>query len=62
MEKTALKILQRKKNVKTVINDTDKNVGPACADKINVVNESNRQLHEQRVYKSDPEKAFYHSE
>ena len=32
-EKPALKSLQRNKNIAVVINDTDKNVGPVCADK-----------------------------
>jgi len=36
--------------VSVVINDTDKNVGPACADKEDVIKESRRQLHEKRVY------------
>ena len=49
-EKTALKVLQQNKNVSVVINDTDKNVGPACADKEDVIKESRRQLHEKRVY------------
>ena len=46
-EKTALKFLKQNRNVNTVINDTDKNVGPASADK----EEANqRQLTEKRVY------------
>ena len=45
-EKTALRILQRNKNVDVVINDTDKNVGPACADKEKAIIESKRQLYE----------------
>ena len=49
-EKTALRILHRNKNVDVVINDTDKNVGPACADKDDVINECTRQLYEKRVY------------
>ena len=36
-EKTALRILHRNKNVDGVINDTDKNVGPACAGKNDVL-------------------------
>ena len=36
-EKTALKVLQQNKNVSVVINDTDKNVGPALADKEDVI-------------------------
>ena len=43
-EKTALRILHRNKNVDVIINDTDKNVGPACADKDDVINECTRQL------------------
>jgi hypothetical protein len=42
--------LHRNKNVDVVFNDTDKNVGPACADKDDVINESTRQLYEKRVY------------
>ena len=49
-EKTALRILHRNKNVDVFINDTDKNVGPACADKDDVINECTRQLYEKRVY------------
>ena len=49
-EKTALRILQKNKNIDVVINDTDKNVGPACADKEDVIKESKRQLYEKRVY------------
>ena len=49
-EKTALRILHRNKNVDVIINETDKNVGPACADKDDVINESTRQLYEKRVY------------
>ena len=49
-EKTALRILHRNKNVDVIINDTDKNVGPACADKDDVINECTRQLYEKRVY------------
>ena len=41
-EKTALKFLKQNRNVNTVINDTDKNVGPACADKEDVIKESKR--------------------
>ena len=37
-EKTALRILHRNKNVDVIINDTDKKVGPACADKDDVIN------------------------
>ena len=49
-EKTALRILHRNKNSNVIIHDTDKNVGPACADKDDVINESTRQLYEKRVY------------
>ena len=31
-EKTELRILHRNKNSNVIINDIDKNVGPACAD------------------------------
>ena len=43
-EKTALRILHRNKNVNVIINDTDKNFGPAGADKDDVINECTRQL------------------
>ena len=49
--KTALKVLQQNKNVSVVINDTANNVGPACADKEDVIKESKRQFYEKRVYK-----------
>jgi len=49
-EKTAMRLLQRNKNIDLVINDTDKNVGPACADKDDVIKESRRQLYEKKVY------------
>ena len=49
-EKTALRILHRMKNVNVIINDTDKNVGPACADEDDVINECTRQLYEKRVH------------
>ena len=49
-EKTALRILHRNKNVNVMINDTDKNVGPACADKDAIINECTRQLKKKRVY------------
>ena len=49
-KKTALRILQHNKNIDVVINDTDKNVGSACADKEKVIIESKRQLYKKRVY------------
>ena len=49
-QKTALRILQRYKNTNVVINDIDKNFGPACADKDDVINGSKRQLYVKRVY------------
>ena len=49
-EKTALRKLRLNKNVNVVINDTDKNVGPACADKTEVIEECRRQLYEKKVY------------
>ena len=39
-EKMTLRILQKNKNIDVVINDTDKNVGPACADKEDVIKDS----------------------
>jgi len=47
--KTELRKLRLNKNVKVVINDTEKNVGPACANKMNVINECRRQLYEKEV-------------
>ena len=49
-EETAWKFLKQNRNVNTVIHDTDKNVGPACAGKEDVIKESKRQLTEKRVY------------
>ena len=49
-EKTALKVLQWNRNIDVVIKDTDKNVGPACTDKEDVIKESRRQLYEKKVY------------
>jgi hypothetical protein len=49
-EKTALKNLISAKNKNIVINDTDKNMGAADADKQDVVDECVRQLSEQKTY------------
>ena len=38
-ETSALRKLKVEKNKKVVINDTDKNVGPACADKEKIIQE-----------------------
>ena len=38
-EKTAWNFLKKNRNINTAINDTDKNVGPACADKEDVIND-----------------------
>ena len=43
-EPSALRKLKVEKNKKVVINDTDKNVGPACAEKEKVIQECERQL------------------
>ena len=43
-EKTALR-----QNVDVIINDKDKNVGPACADKYDVINECTSQLRKKSV-------------
>ena len=43
-EKTALRNLIRAKNKSIVINDTDKNMGAADADKTDVISECERQL------------------
>ena len=50
-EKTALRLLHRNKNVKVVVNDTDKNIGPSYADKTDVITECRRQLYDKEVYK-----------
>ena len=49
-KKQHCEFLHRNKNIDVIINDTDKNVGPTCADKDDVINESTRQLYEKRVY------------
>ena len=49
-EKTSLKKLILAKNKNIVINDTDKNMGAADADKQDVVDECVRQLSEQKTY------------
>ena len=49
-ETSALRKLKVEKNKKVVINDTDKNVGPACADKEKVIQECERQLYDIEVY------------
>ena len=49
-EKTAMRLLQHNKNIDFIINDTDKNIGPACTDKEDVIKESRRQLYEKKVY------------
>ena len=48
--KTAKRKLGLNKNVNVVVNDTGKNVGPACADKTDVIEECRRQLYEKKVY------------
>ena len=50
-EKTALRLLKRNRNKNVVINDTDKNVGPATADTTQVIEESKRQLYDKEVYR-----------
>ena len=49
-EKAALRNLHLNKNVNVIINDTDKNVGPACAEKTDVIKECRRQLYDKEVY------------
>ena len=44
--KQQMRILHRDKNVHVIINDTDKSVGPACADKDDVIIECKSQLYE----------------
>ena len=49
-EKTALRNLIKTKNEKIIINDTDKNMGAADADKSDAIFECNRQLSEGKTY------------
>ena len=49
-EKRALHKLVTEKNRVHVINDTDKNLGPANADKSDVINECKRQLYDVMTY------------
>jgi len=49
-EKAALRNLHLNKNVNVIINDTDKNVGPACAEKTDVIKECRRQLYDKEAY------------
>ena len=49
-EKRALHKLVTEKNRIHVINDTDKNLGPANADKSDVINECKRQLYDVDTY------------
>ena len=44
-----MRILQCNKNIDAVINVADKNIGPACADKEDVIKESKRQCYEKSV-------------
>ena len=48
--KTTLRIVHLNKNINVIINDTDKILGLACADKDDVINGSKRQLYVKRVY------------
>ena len=49
-ERTALQNLIRAKNTKIIINDTNKNMGAADADKIDVISECVRQLSDMKTY------------
>ena len=49
-EKTALRNLIRAKNTKIIINDTDKNMGAADADKIDVISECVRKLNDMKTH------------
>ena len=51
-EKTALRLLKLNRNKSVVVNDTDKNVGPASADVEQVITESKRQLYDKDVFLS----------
>ena len=50
MEKRALRKLITEKNKIHVVNDTDKNLGPANADKSDVIKECKRQLFDVTTY------------
>ena len=50
-EKSALRLLKIHRNQTVVLNDTDKNVGPAAADTTKVIEECKRQLYDKEVYK-----------
>ena len=41
----------KNKNIKICIDDTDKNLGPISADKVDVINECHRQLYDVITYK-----------
>ena len=49
-EKIALQNLIRAKNTKIIINDTDKNMGAADADKVDVISECVRKLNDMKTY------------
>ena len=49
-EKSALRNLIRAKNKSIVINDTDKNMGAADADKTDVISECKRQFGDMKTY------------
>ena len=49
-KKTALKVLQRNRNIDAFIIDTDKKVCPAYADKEDTIKESRRQLYEKNRF------------
>ena len=54
-EKSALRNLIRAKNKSIVINDTDKNMGAADADKTDVIKECERQLGDMKTYLKNSE-------
>jgi hypothetical protein len=49
-EKRSLKTLMKNKNVEICIDDTDKNLGPISADKVDVIKEYHRQLYDIITY------------
>ena len=49
-EKRSLKTLMKNKNVEICIDDTDKNLGPISADKVDVIKECHRQLYDIITY------------
>ena len=54
-EKSALRLLKRNRNKAIVINNTDKNVGPATAETTQDIEENRQQLYDKEVHKNQTE-------